>query len=197
MIGKLKGKLTEIDGNIGLVETVGGVYYQLYLNPAIINSYRLNDDIEVYTYLQVREDALILFGFKTKTQHDFFKMLLTVPGVGPKTAYNIISFGKVEEVMNAVKLNDLAFFSKIPGLGKKTSLKIMLELSQKLKQEFKLEGLLLTEEDKIVIDALVSLGFKTYEAEKILAKIPKNLSLEDRIKKGIMLATNTSNNFKK
>ncbi len=192
MIGKLKGKLIEISGNIGLIETAGGVGYQIFLTPSIISSHRLNQSVDYYTYLQVREDALILFGFETKKELDFFKLLLTVPGVGPKTAYSVISFGKVDEIISAIKENDVEYFSRIPGLGKKTAMKIMLELSQKMKQEFKLEKTYLSEEDKTVVDALIALGFRAQEAQAALKKIPQNLSIEDKIKEAIKTATQTT-----
>ncbi len=189
MIGKLKGILSEIDGNDGLIETKSGVFYQTYLTPRLINENKPGTQIELYTYLQVREDALVLFSFSSKKEHNFFKLLLTVPGVGPKTAYNVISFSTVDEAIAAVKNNDSNYFTKIPGLGKKTALKIMLELSHKLEHEFKLEKTYLSEEDKTVIDALVSLGFKSQEAHQILSKIPKDLSLEDKIKESLRLVS--------
>lgn len=190
MIGKIKGKLSELNGNIGLIETQSGVSYQVYLTPSLINSYQIGQSVELYTYLQVREDALVLFGFKTKEEYDFFRMLLTVSGVGPKTAYTVISFGKIKELISSIKGNNSDYFTRIPGLGKKTAMKIILELSQKLESEFKLEKMYLSEEDKTVIDALVSLGFKLQEAKIILSKIPKNLNMEEKIKKGLMLGTN-------
>ena len=202
MIGKIKGTLVELDGNSGLIETTGGVFYQVYLTPSILETHTFrvsrNDQhpeggntIEVYTYLQVREDALILFGFQSKQEYDFFKLLLAVPGVGPKTAFSVISFSKIDELTKAVKENNSDYFTKIPGLGRKTTMKIILELSQKLEAEFQLEKLFLSEEDKTVIDALVSLGFKSGDAKKILSKIDKKLSLEEKIKEGLKISTNS------
>lgn len=187
MIGKIKGKLTEIDNNIGLIETQGGISYQVYLPISLISKLNLPASVEIYTYLQVREDALILFGFPTKKESDFFKMLLSVPGVGPKTAFSIISSSNIDQLIEAVKENNPEFLSDIPGLGKKTAMKIILELSQKLKSEFELEKMYLSEEDKMVIEALVSLGYKTYPAKKVLSKLPKNLPLEEKIKKALKM----------
>lgn len=189
MIGKIKGKLTEVEGNIGLIETSGGVFYQLYITPSVLINHRQGESIEVYTYLQVREDALVLFGFQTNQEFHFFKLLLNVDGVGPKTAFTVVSFSKIEELKQAIKEHNSDYLTKIPGLGRKTSLKIMLELSSKLEEEFSLEKVYLTEEDKTVIDALVSLGFKSKEAKTIFSKIPKNLSIEDKIKEGLRFAT--------
>lgn len=189
MIGKLKGKLIELDNNIGLIETSGGVSYQLFLTPSIISKNKVGNLIDVYTYLQVRDDALVLFGFEEKKSYELFKLLLTVSGVGPKTAYSVVSFSSTDELFSAVRKNDSDYFTKVPGLGKKTAMKIILELSQKLKSEFNLEKMILSEDDKTVIDALVSLGFKSIEAKKIFSKIPKALSVEDKIKQALKIGT--------
>lgn len=187
MIGKIKGKLVEVDGNLGLIETSGGVFYQVFLTPSILRRYKNRSEVEIFTYLQVREDALVLFGFEIKQEYVFFKLLLGVSGVGPKTAFSVISFSKIDELIKAVKDNNADFFSRIPGLGKKTTMKIILELSQKLESEFRLEKMYLSEEDKTVIDALVSLGFKSNQAKKILSELDTKLTLEEKIKQGLKL----------
>lgn len=185
MIGKLKGKLTEIDGNIGLIETSGGVFYSAFLTSSLMANLRLPATVEIYTYLQVREDALVLFGFKEKQEYDFFKLLLSVDGVGPKTAFSVISYLKTEDLIAAVKGNQVEIFTQVPGLGRKTAMKIILELSGKLKTDFDMTRMVLTEEDKTVIDALVSLGYKSSEAKKIFLVLPKNLTVEEKIKQAL------------
>lgn len=184
MIARLQGTLVELDGNIGLIETKNGISYEVLLTPSFF-SHKLNSPLEVYTYLQVREDAHVLFGFESKKQKELFKLLLGISGVGPKTAFSIISFTKEEELMSAIQENNIEYFSQIPGLGRKTAMKIILDLSQKFKQEFQLEKMYLSEPDKTVVDALVSLGFKTKEAKQVLSKIPKNLTIEEKIKEGL------------
>ncbi|MBP6883585.1 Holliday junction branch migration protein RuvA, partial [Candidatus Woesebacteria bacterium] len=84
MIGRIKGKLVEINGNIGLVETSSGLSYEVFLPPALY-AHPLNAAVEIETHLQVRDDAHILFGFKDKKDKELFKLLLSVSGVGPKT----------------------------------------------------------------------------------------------------------------
>ncbi|PIP15099.1 Holliday junction branch migration protein RuvA [Candidatus Roizmanbacteria bacterium CG22_combo_CG10-13_8_21_14_all_35_9] len=194
MIGKLKGKLSETSGNVGLIETSGGVFYEVFLTPSLLSTFHLPPlsstihylpSIEVYTYLQVRDDALVLFGFQTKRELDFFKLLLTVPGVGPKTAFSVISFLPLDLLVSSVQANDVDSFTRIPGLGRKTAMKIILELSTKLKSEFDMTKMVLSEEDKTVIDALVSLGYKSFEAKKLLSKLPKNLNIEEKIKEAL------------
>lgn len=185
MIGKLKGKLVEIDRNIGLIETFGGVFYQVFLPPSLISLIPPTAPIELYTYLQVRDDALILFGFETKQQYDFFLLLLTVSGVGPKTAFTVISALKTEEIVRAVTTNEVNALTKVPGLGKKTAMKIILELSSKLKSDFDMTKIVLSDDDQTVISALVSLGYKSFDAKKIVSKLPKNLTVEEKIKEAL------------
>jgi len=182
MIGKLKGKLVEVDKNIGLIETSGGVFYQVYLPPSLSSRIHHLSSIEIYTYLQVRDDALILFGFETKQQYDFFLLLLSVSGVGPKTAYSVISFLKIEEIIKSVSENNIEILTKVPGLGRKTAMKIILELSSKLKTDFNMKNMILSDEDQTVIDALIALGYKSNEARTIFSKLPKNLSFEEKLK---------------
>ena len=185
MIGKLKGILSELDGNTALIETKACVSYQTYITPDILSKTKVGDNVEFYTYLQVREDALTLFAFETKDERSLFDLLLAVPGVGPKTAYLVISYAKVDALTQAVKEHNIDFFSRVRGLGKKTAMKIILELSQKLKQEFELKKMYISEEDKTVIDALVALGFKSHDASSIVSKLPKKLSVEDKIKESL------------
>ncbi len=185
MIGKLKGKLVEVEKNVGLIETSGGVFYQVYLPPSLITSHQPLSTIELYTYLQVRDDALILFGFDTKKHHDFFKLLLTVSGVGPKTAFSVISFVSLDLLVKSVQSNDVDAFTQVPGLGRKTAMKIILELSSKLKTDFDMKNMVLSDDDQTVISALISLGYKSYDAKKIITKLPKNLSVEEKIEEAL------------
>lgn len=184
MIGRIKGKLVEIDGNVGLIETSSGLSYEVYLPPALF-ALPVNAPLELETHLQVRDDAHILFGFKDKKDKSLFKLLLSVSGVGPKTAFQVTSYTGSDELISAVQTNDVAYFSKIPGLGKKTAMKIILELSQKLKSEFDMQKMNLSDEDKTVIDALMALGYKSQEAKQAISKIPKELSIEEKIKEAL------------
>ncbi|MEK7109868.1 MAG: Holliday junction branch migration protein RuvA [Patescibacteria group bacterium] len=187
MIGKLKGKLVEVDGNLGLIETSGGVFYQVFLPSSFVRR-SLGEDgslIELYTYLQVRDDALVLFGFETKKHHDFFKLLLSVSGVGPKTAFSVISAIPLDSLVQFVQSNDADAFTQVPGLGRKTAMKIILELSSKLKSDFDMSKMVLSDDDQTAVSALVSLGYKSYDAKKIVSKLPKNLTVEEKIREAL------------
>jgi Holliday junction DNA helicase RuvA len=185
MIGALKGTLVNVEGNIGLIETTGGVMYEAYVTTSFLSHTSVGSLVVLLTYLQVRDDALILFGFENKDEQRMFKLLLTVSGVGPKTAFHIISNTVSSELFDAVKQNDVTYFTKIPGLGKKTAMKVILELSQKIKTEFKFDSMQISDDDQTVIDALVSLGYQVADAKKIFSKLPKQLSVEDKIKEAL------------
>jgi Holliday junction DNA helicase RuvA len=187
MIGRIKGTLVEVEGNVGLIETASGVFYEVYLTTSLLASHFPPSPIEVRTYLHVREDILRLFGFKTNSEYKLFTMLLDVPGVGPKSAFSIISFTKIDELVAAIKTNDAKYFTKIPGLGKKTALKIILELATKFDSEFTYKEVHLSEEDKTAVEALVALGFKATDVKMSLEKLPQDLGIEEKIRESIKL----------
>ena len=189
MIAKIKGKLIDIEGNKGFIETASGLTYEVFLVPSIIKDNIIGKTIEVFTQLIVREDSQTLYGFVDKSEINIYKMLISISGIGPKVAFSVISFSSPESLLTAVKNNDVDFFTRIPGLGKKTALKIVIELSGKLESGFSIEKIYMSEDDKLVLDALVSLGFKTEEARKIMTNIPKNIPVEEKIKKGLQLGT--------
>ncbi|MBI1863257.1 Holliday junction branch migration protein RuvA [Candidatus Microgenomates bacterium] len=188
MIGKVKGILSEVNGNVALIELPTGLFYEVFLPAALLAS-PIGQPIEIYTHFHVREDIQVLFGFNSKKEQDFFKLLIGVNGVGPKTAFQIVSFASADDMIEAVKQNDSGFFARVPGLGKKTALKIILELASKLDAAFELEQQYVSEEDKTVVDALVSLGFKSHDAKEIMKKLPKDLTLEQKIKEGLRLGS--------
>ena len=151
---------------------------------------KLGSLIEIYTYLQVRDDAHILFGFATKNDYEIFKQLLSVDGVGPKLAFTIISFTNAKDIETAISMADINYFHAIPGIGKKTAQKILLELSGKFDKDFNISKIALSEADTLVIDALISLGFDRRSAHKSLSQIDRNLSVEEKIKTAIKFMTN-------
>jgi len=182
MIGKIKGKLTEISGNVGLIETQSGISYEIFLTNRIIGKHPSNQILEIYTYLQVREDAMVLFGFSSRKEYELFKLLISVSGVGPKTAFSVVSFISASDIVEAIRLNNADELTRVPGLGKKTAMKIILELSSKMKMDFDMKNIVLSEDDKVVLDALTTLGYKSADAKKMLIDLPKNLSVEEKIK---------------
>jgi Holliday junction DNA helicase RuvA len=182
MIGKIKGKLIEKIDNLGLIETNGGVSFWIKLGLKTLNKLAINEPIEIYTYLQVSEDNLSLFGFDNLSQYRLFQLLLQVNGVGPKTAHNIVTYADSEEILTAVKENNIEYFIQIPGTGKKTSARIILELSSHLKKEANIPNLTFSDDDRLLIDTLKNLGFSSSQIHHVFNKIPKNIPFEERLK---------------
>lgn len=184
MIGKIFGKITEIHGNEGYIDTASGVSYKVYLTP---NLAHISDkEITVYTYLNVREDELTLFGFETYELHKVFEYLIAVDGVGPKTAYTIVCTSQPDEIRKAAQGNDVAFFQKIKGIGKKTAQRILIDLSSRFGAEFDLEASESESQDEIdAIDALVSLGFKRKQAADALKSADPKASMEEKLKQAL------------
>ena len=186
MIGSLKGTVIQHHHGSSVIETSSGVGYRVRLSPQMVSNYPVGSSIFVLTHLHVREDCQDLFGFESVELYDMFLLLRTVSGVGPKTAFTIISFGSVIELTQAVVKNNVTYFSDIPGIGKKTALKIILELSQKMKQHFQLDKFTAdTKDDKIVVDALVSLGYTATDAKQRAGKTDLRSSVEERIREAL------------
>jgi Holliday junction DNA helicase RuvA len=187
MIAKLTGILSEFDDKTAIIDTPSGVSYELFITPSALLGKQIGEAISVSTYLQVRDDAHVLFGFANSDEKQFFHLLLSVPGVGPKTAFTIASFVTFDQAVDAVRTQTVTLFSKVPGVGKKTAMKIVLELSAKFKTEFKFEQHL-SSDDKTVIDALVELGYKRAEAQQLFEKLPKELSIEKKIQAALRMS---------
>lgn len=186
MIGKINGKLIYIENNEGIIDTKSGLSYRVYIPKSLYD--KLNSEVEIITYLVVREDSLTLYGFNTFEEHSIFSSLLSVDGVGPKVAYSIIQNTQINEIKNAILYSDSIFFQKIPGIGKKTSQKIVLELSGRL-DITSMQNKKYSDEDKLVIDALVSLGFIKKDIEVIYDKLSEYKTVEDKIKNAIKILT--------
>ena len=133
MIGFLRGTVEQLLSETCYLD-VRGVGYRVYVPASTRDKLHAGLEIKLYTYLNVREDALHLFGFATLEEHDMFLLLLTVTGVGPKMALAMLSGMKPEGIRAAISRNDLASLTRISGVGKKTAERIVLELRDKIGQ---------------------------------------------------------------
>src|SRR5919202_688679 len=134
MISQLRGRPAGRTAD-GLVLDVGGVGYLLHATPSALRKTEREDEVTLLTYLNVREDALQLFGFAEQAERDLFVSLLAVNGVGPKVALAVVSGSPAAELRRAIVTGDAARFQAIPGIGKKTAERIVLELKEKLADE--------------------------------------------------------------
>jgi Holliday junction DNA helicase RuvA len=181
MIARLRGKRAGVNAS-GLVLDVNGVGYLIQATPSLLG--RGGDELTVETYLVVREDALQLYGFASAEERDLFVHLLSVNGVGPKVALAIVSGSPPAELRRAIALEDTARFEAIPGIGKKTAQRVVLELKEKLADGFVAP----VARDPTARDALVELGYTVPDAERALAEVDPELPPEEQIREALKKA---------
>lgn len=128
------GNVTEINSESIVLET-NNIGYNIIMPSRAIDGLLSGDEIKVYTYTAVREDAFLLYGFLNKSELEFFKLLLTVNGIGPKAAITIMSNSSVDDIQVAIIAQDIKALSKLPGIGSKTAGRIILDLKDKIHVE--------------------------------------------------------------
>jgi Holliday junction DNA helicase RuvA len=164
-----------------LVLDVGGVGYLVQATPSALKAAAKADEVTLETYLHVREDALQLYGFADAEERELFEHLLSVSGVGPKVALAIVSGSRPADLRRAIALEDTARFEAIPGIGRKTAQRVVLELKEKLASSA-LEPVAGGSPDLVARDALVELGYSLVEAERALADVDPDLPAEERVR---------------
>jgi holliday junction DNA helicase RuvA len=184
MIGHLKGMLLHQDLK-SVVLDVSGVGYKIHTNTASLDSQK-GKTLEFWTYLAVRENALDLYGFATKEELDFFELLLTVSGIGPKSAMGILSVATLQNLRHAISTGDTSHLTKVSGVGKKNAEKIVLELKDKL-DGWTLEAGSSMSGDVDALEALKSLGYAEREAREALKKVMDAKDTGDKVKKALKL----------
>lgn len=183
MIGYLKGTLIHQDLK-SVILSVSGVGYKIYTNTAILEGTK-SKELEFWTHLAVRENALDLYGFQTKEELSFFELLLTVSGIGPKSAIGILNIASLQNLRHAIATGDTAHLTKVSGIGKKNAEKIVIELKDKL-EHIGSDGTSLSE-DIDALEALKSLGYGEREAREALKKVTDEKSTGDKIKKAMKM----------
>lgn len=169
MIAYLEGKVELIrDGSV--IVNVGGVGYKVSVGPDLINKLHVDDKIQIYTYTQVREDILALYGFETLEGLDLFELLISVSGIGPKAAMGILAAAPADKIRASIVNQDPTLLSSVSGVGKKTAEKVVVELKNKVGATGSLFDVGGKVED--VYEALMQLGFKPNEAREAIANMP-------------------------
>jgi len=184
VIGRLRGRVLADEATGAVVLDVHGVGYDVSTPVGTLGRARsdANAEVELWIHTHVREDALDLFGFATETDRRVFRLLLAVPNVGPKTAMGVLSAMPIDELARAVERGDHVRLGKIPGIGKKTAERLVLELKEKLR------GLDSTvphapvetvgnEADRL-LSALVNMGYRAGEAERAVSALGPKLGTE-------------------
>jgi Holliday junction DNA helicase RuvA len=189
VIARLRGKPVALDAG-GLVLDVGGVGYRLHATPSALQKADGADETVLETHLHVREDALQLYGFADAGERELFEQLLAVSGVGPKVALAIVSGYSPAELRRAIVREDAELFQTIPGIGKKTAQRVVLELKERIEPLAAVEGPHLGAGDGHIVarDALVELGYSVAEAEKRLAETDPGLPPAERVREALRAA---------
>lgn len=184
MIATLRGEITQVEDNAVILEA-GGIGYRTYMPAPLINHLQVGETILVYTHLVVREDEWKLYGFETRADRDLFLLLLGVDGVGPRTALGLLSKVPPEVIQKAVLGEKPELLEGVPGVGKKTSQKIVLYLQGKFKPEeiLKARGYM-PDIDSEVLAALTALGYSVIEAQTAIQALPKDApeNVEERLR---------------
>ncbi len=184
MIGSLKGTVAQLEAEYCIVDTAGGVGYRVFMPSAHLAQLVLGKEIRIHVHTAVREDAILLYGFLSREYYDLFEILLTVSGVGPKMALGILSAIKPDAFYTAVSNKDIKMLVKLPGVGKKTAERMLLELKDKVSGSGDSEDVVQevaaaggSGAVAEAIEALVSLGYSNSEIMPVLKEIPDCASL--------------------
>jgi Holliday junction DNA helicase RuvA len=170
MIGSLRGQVIEIGPNWVLLE-VAGVGYRVQMPTSLVALLKQDQEQFLYIHEQLREDTHELYGFLSSQDLGFFIKLLSVSGVGPKVAMTLLSMGSAETVQRAVMSGDLVSLTSLPGVGKKTAQKIILELKGQLVEEEQVPSV-----DRDVADALQGMGYSAVQVRDALKQISSDLT---------------------
>jgi len=188
MIARLRGRPVANTPE-GLVLDVGGVGYLVAATPSAVRAADGANEVSLHTHLHVREDALQLYGFAEAAERELFLQLLSVNGIGPKVALAIVSGSPAADLRRAIVLGDTARFQAIPGIGKKTAERIVLELKEKMGDApVPISSAGGTQPHLVARDALVALGYSLGEAELALARVDPALPPEERVREALKAA---------
>ena len=199
MFAYIKGSL-EVKTNGYIVIDVNGIGYKIFMSETAINKLgAIGEIIKIHTYVRVREDDISIYGFNTNEELRMFELLLSVSGIGAKSALVILSNVSVSSFALAIINNDINLLKKLPGIGPKTAQRVILELKDKLKKENEIvanentdisdtinTAIMDDEKRAEATAALKVLGYTGKEIEKALEKVDANLSVEDIIRKGLL-----------
>ncbi len=186
MIHSLFGKISEKRQNFFTIN-VGGIFYKIYASENTLKNVSVSEaDSRIFTHLNVKEDALDLYGFLTESELNIFEKLISISGIGPKSAMSVLGLGKIDQIVTAINEGKADLLTRASGVGKKTAERIVLELKGKLDLPVSSQTLTLMESDLELEETLVTLGYSKLEAKNIVSKInPKTTGFKERLKEAL------------
>jgi Holliday junction DNA helicase RuvA len=174
MFGHITGKILDLKATRAIVDT-HGIGFIAHSTPSYLSRLKTGEEASFWTHTAVREDSINLYGFETEKELHIFELLITVSGVGPRSALAIISVAGVNSLEEAIWSGDTSSLTKISGIGKKTAEKIVLELSGKIPSIGKGDKTAASD-DMDVFDALKALGYREREIQETIKNLPKDLT---------------------
>lgn len=196
MYSYIIGKVISKSKNILILEN-NNIGYEIYMTEIVLSELNIGEDAKIYTYYNVTQDNISLFGFKNLEEKKMFENLISVSKIGAKTAIGILSSISAAELAISIITNDINRLSKLPGIGKKTAQRLVLEVIDKVKteeiifteeeQESNENYLNTTEKEKDVIEALKVLGYNIKEIDNVIKTLDIKSSTEDMIKQALKI----------
>lgn len=189
MIGHLRGGVFAVHSGFAII-SAGGVGYKVATTRETLASIKGKKVVALWTHLAVRENALDLYGFATEEGLKFFELLLTVPGIGPKSALAVIDIASIGTLRNAVAAGNASYLTNVSGIGKKTAEKIVLELKDKVSATDE-KGVSLSGDEE-ALQAMRALGYTQSEAREALRKVPANIErASERLREALKIVSST------
>lgn len=173
MIASISGKVIQLTKETVIID-INGLGIEVFVPKPLLSETEAGDLLYLYTYMLVREDNISLYGFASLEEKQLFLQFLAVGGIGPKLSLSILSSLSIDNIRSAILSEKPDYFSRVPGVGKKTAQKIIIQMQGKLPDSEGFAIRSITDVDDAVVDALISLGYSVVEAQTALQTIPKD-----------------------
>lgn len=175
MISYLKGKISyKLKGKV-IIE-VNNIGYSVFVSEGFFNDLKIDTEVQIFTFQNVKEDALDLYGFKTLEELEFFELLISISGVGPKSALSVLAVAQLSDIKESIVRGDSGLLTKVSGIGKKIAERVVLELKDKLLKVGGAYDLSITANFSAdEIDALMVLGYSVVEAREALNQVGQEI----------------------
>ena len=184
MISSIQGTISNKDKE-SIEIVINGLGYKIFITKPLLDKVKIGQNIKLFTKLQIKDDSLNLYGLVTQSEMEYFKRLMSISGIGAKSALNILSLISLKKLQNAILNKEVEALTKVSGIGKKTAERIILELKGIVEKD----SLPISDikNDALAIDALLGMGYSIQQARKAIQQISSSetLKAEDKIKKAL------------
>lgn len=189
MISSVFGKIIDKTDKFVVIEN-NGIGWRVFCPENVLLGLKPDAETKLYTYLHVREGVMDLYGFLNREDREFFEMLISISGIGPKSALGILSIASTKMIKSAILADDVSILTKVSGIGQKTAAKIVLELKSKLQNTMSKDDMAEYagkdyKKDMEVLDALVGLGYNRLNAREALKQVIGSLTTEEKVEEKV------------